>query len=275
MITIGIVGGGFVGKATKLFENVQVVAKIYDLDSSRCSEGVHSLADLQGCQLFFVCVNTPMIQETGQCYTKMVEDCITQIRDTLHTNNIIVRSTVPVGFCKAQGVMFMPEFLTEKNWREDILSCKEWYVGMDDVELDTMGLLERLFDTSFPDANVHFLKTEECELIKLFRNAFLATKVGFCNEFASFCQAKGVDYRAVQKHATIDPRIGPSHSNVPGHDGLRGYGGHCLPKDVSSLLFQMKAADVLAPLLQAVHTRNMEMDRPAKDWTKDVGRAVI
>jgi UDPglucose 6-dehydrogenase len=278
MITIGIIGGGFVGKAMKLFENEQVLAKIYDLDPSRCSEGVNSLADLKDCQLFFICVNTPMIQETGQCYTKIVEDCIAQVRETCQpgkSGNIIVRSTVSVGFCKEQGVMFMPEFLTEKNWREDILKCKEWYVGIDNVELDTVNLLKRLFDASFPHANVHFLKTKECELIKYFRNAFLATKIGFCNEFACFCEATGVDYSTVQKHATMDSRIGASHTNVPGCDGQKGYGGHCLPKDVASLLYQMNGSDVVAPILESVYKRNVEVDRPAKDWTQDVGRAVI
>ena len=148
-------------------------------------------------------------------------------------------------------------------------------MGINEMDMDTMKIMERLFDTSFPDANVYFLKTDECELIKYFRNAFLATKIGFCNEFASFCQAKGVDYRTVQKHATMDPRIGSSHSNVPGHDGQYGYGGHCLPKDVSSLLYQMKGSEVPAPILQSVHTRNVETDRPTKDWVQDVGRAVI
>jgi UDPglucose 6-dehydrogenase len=275
MIKIGIIGGGFVGKGMKLFENEKVLAKIYDLDPSRCTEGVHSLTDLQDCDLFFVCVNTPMIKETGECYTKMVEDCIQQIRSTLHTNHIIVRSTVPVGFSKQHNVMFMPEFLTEKNWKEDILQCKEWYVGIDNEALEVREKIEQLFTYSFERANVHFLSTKECELIKYFRNAFLATKVGFCNEFASFCKANEVDYSTVQKYATDDSRIGISHTNVPGHDGYYGYGGHCLPKDVASILHQMKNVDIASPILSAVHTRNVDVDRPTKDWTHDVGRAVI
>jgi UDPglucose 6-dehydrogenase len=34
---------------------------------------------------------------------------------------------------------------------------------------------------------------------------------------------------------TLDPRIGRSHTQVPGPDGKFGYGGHCLPKDMAAL----------------------------------------
>ena len=37
----------------------------------------------------------------------------------------------------------------------------------------------------------------------------------------------------------------------------------------------MKKEEVVAPILQAVHTRIVEVDRPTRDWTKDIGRAVI
>jgi len=275
MITIGIIGGGFVGKATKLFENDQVVAKVYDIDPSRCSDGVHALTDLADCDLYFICVNTPMIQETGECYTKMVEDCIANVRTTLNTTRIIVRSTVPVGFCKKNDVMFMPEFLTEKNWKEDFLTCKNWYVGVDHDANGICDVIQRLFAVSLPQATLHILTTEECELIKYFRNAFLATKVGFCNEFAAFCKAKQVDYDIVRRFATEDSRIGVSHTSVPGHDGQYGFGGHCLPKDVSSLLYQMNTMGVGAPILSSVNKRNVEIDRKQKDWSQDVGRAVV
>ena len=33
----------------------------------------------------------------------------------------------------------------------------------------------------------------------------------------------------------LDPRLGESHWQVPGHDGQRGWGGKCLPKDSQAL----------------------------------------
>ena len=35
---------------------------------------------------------------------------------------------------------------------------------------------------------------------------------------------------------SLDKRIGDSHMNVPGHDGKKGFGGACFPKDISALL---------------------------------------
>ena len=42
----------------------------------------------------------------------------------------IIRSTVPVGFSAKHGCYFMPEFLTEANWENDFRQMKEWIVGI-------------------------------------------------------------------------------------------------------------------------------------------------
>ena len=42
----------------------------------------------------------------------------------------IIRSTVPVGFSAKHGCYFMPEFLTEANWENDFRQMKEWVVGV-------------------------------------------------------------------------------------------------------------------------------------------------
>ncbi len=275
MITIGVIGGGFVGKATELFANDNVTVKIYDLDKTRCSNGISELSDLKNSDFIFICVNTPMISDSGKCYTKIVEDCIYNVRNVLNTNNIIIRSTVPVGFCKKNNVMFIPEFLTEKNWKNDILNCKEWYFGIDSNNTNIIDKVTELFNYSFPSTNLNILTTEECELIKYFRNTFLAVKVGFCNEFASYCNELNVNYENVRKHASSDLRIGNSHTTVPGHDGFNGFSGHCLPKDLSSLINQMKEVNVKCPILDAVDKRNKEIDRTNQDWNKDLGRAVV
>lgn len=42
----------------------------------------------------------------------------------------IIRSTVPVGFSAKHGCYFMPEFLTEARWENDFRSTREWIVGI-------------------------------------------------------------------------------------------------------------------------------------------------
>ena len=69
-------------------------------------------------------------------------------------------------------------------------------------------------------------------LKKLFRNAFLATKVTFFNQIYDYCKEHGLDYNTVNSLIAVDKRIGHSHTAVPGDDGVQGFGGRCLPKDV-------------------------------------------
>ena len=137
-----------------------------------------------------------------------------------------------------------------------------------------------LFDLAYKNGRInyntlHFLNNKEAEMIKMFRNTFLATKVAFCNEISEFCDTKGVNYSNVQKLATLDKRIGPGHSCVPGHDGRKGFGGTCFPKDTSSLRYEMKSSGMKSYVLDAIIERNDNVDRPEKDWLADKGRAAI
>ena len=74
----------------------------------------------------------------------------------------------------------------------------------------------------------------------------------------------------VAELAANDERIGASHTLVPGHDGKRGFGGTCFPKDVNSMVCQMDNSIIL----KAVTQRNENVDRPEKEWEQDKGRAV-
>ena len=112
-------------------------------------------------------------------------------------------------------------------------------------------------------------------MVKLFRNCFLATKVSFCNEIFEFCEKKGMNYENVRKLAANDDRILHSHTNVPGHDGKKGFGGTCFPKDTSSLKYEMSKIGMNPYILNAITERNEKVDRPEKDWCEDKGRAVI
>ena len=72
-------------------------------------------------------------------------------------------------------------------------------------------------------------------MVKYLTNSFLATKVSFANEIYQVCEKLNIDYDKVVEYATLDDRLGKSHWNVPGPDGDFGFGGHCLPKDLSYL----------------------------------------
>lgn len=278
---IGIIGLGFVGKATYLLncKDLEIIA--YDINPELCNPIGTKMEDLKECEFIFISVPTPMNKD-GSCHLKIVETVIKNLEIIKFNNFIVLRSTVPVGTSDVLKVFFMPEFLTEKNYEYDFINNKDWVFGLrgdsEDERFKTQ--MEKLFDIAFQNGkikynNLTFVLNSEAEMIKMFRNCFLATKVGFCNEIYQFCCKKNINYDNVRKLACNDDRILHSHSQVPGHDGKLGFGGTCFPKDINSLIYQIDNVNGDYPILHSVMKRNEEIDRPEKDWKSDTGRAVI
>jgi UDP-glucose 6-dehydrogenase len=107
-------------------------------------------------------------------------------------------------------------------------------------------------------------------MVKYLINSFLATKVSFGNEMYNICNQIGIDYDKVVEYATYDERLGKSHWAVPGPDGELGFGGHCLPKDLSAIISSFDTYG----LLEAVEIVNDKV-RKDRDWEEMKGRAVI
>jgi len=284
---IGIIGNGYVGGATRLFaqngdkDNELVEAIVYDSDRSKSNPPDTSLDDMVDCEFVFVCVPTPMNQD-GSCHLDIVESVVGNLRTVgVSSESIFIRSTVPVGTSKSLGVNFMPEFLTEANWKEDFLNTKHWIVGLNNPSPNVMDKFKNLLKMSklgggIKRTMVHFCSTNEAELVKYTRNCFLATKVSFFNEIHEFCKKTASSYDVVKLLTSLDDRVGASHTSVPGPDGKKGYGGTCFPKDMGSLHHQMNSIHGLpSPIIAAAIRRNKLHDRPEKDWEEDRGRAVI
>ena len=83
-----------------------------------------------------------------------------------------------------------------------------------------------------------------------------------------------MDYNTVAELTGLDPRIGQSHTQVPGPDGKRGFGGTCFPKDISSLNYQLEQVGIESYIIEAAKSRNTQVDRTEQDWKMDKGRAV-
>jgi len=279
-LRLGIVGNGFVGKATQGFASDNVEMLLYDIDPDKCSPKETTLRDIAFCDLVMIAVPTPM-EADGSCSTRIVKKVIEGLKQFSTHCTIIVRSTVPIGFCEENGVDFMPEFLTEANWPEDFRNNPLWIIGTDFLTESKENALRTLLSGAKKRGSIvsdtfKVISTKEAEAIKYFRNCFLAMKVGFCNEFYDLCHHAGIDYVSmISLAAHQDNRIGGGHTLVPGPDGLRGFGGTCFPKDLSSLLCQFKERHVPCPILESVQHRNLTIDRPERDWTSLEGRAVV
>lgn len=278
MIIAGLIGYGFVGKATRLLENPECAFVVYDVDEKKRFPTDVTIKEMKNkCDLIFVCVPTPMNVQNGSCSTMIVENVLNELRG--YKGGIIIRSTVPVGFCENHSVYFMPEFLTERNAEQDFINSPQWILGgprNEKITSDFSFLIQKAFEYQKIRSNlIIWMDSKEAECVKYFRNNFLALKVSFCNEIYDFCQKLDINYAIISQIACSDERIGTSHIQVPGIDGHRGFGGTCLPKDNASLIHQFNQYQVECPILKSIQSRNDELDRPEQDWKTDYGRSII
>tara|TARA_Y100001933_G_scaffold247442_1_gene280205 strand:+ start:2516 stop:3358 length:843 start_codon:yes stop_codon:yes gene_type:complete len=277
---IGIIGNGFVGKATKLLKNDEIDIICYDINPDLCEPKGIELKDMNVCEVIFVSVPTPMNKD-GSVHLGIVKSVVSDLKKNNFNNNIVIRSTVPPGTCDELGVYFMPEFLTEKNFENDFINNELWVYGLQGKEEDNMfkETISNLINICHKKGCIKSNKTEwmtnkEAEMVKYFRNTFLSVKISYCNELYRFCELKGIDYSRVREIAAQDKRIGLSHTSVPGHDNRFGFGGTCFPKDTNGLLCEMKKSGLESYILQSTVDRNEKVDRKEKDWEEDKGRAV-
>ena len=244
---IGIIGVGHVGTAMSLlFKD----ALLYDKYKK-----IGSMEEINTCDAAFVCVPTPMAED-GSCDTSIVEEVIQDCRCPL----LILRSTVRIGFTREmvkkynKRIVFQPEYYGETVAHPFVdLSDRSWLSFGGDQE--SIDIAIRVYQTVI-NSNVRIFQADSdtVEMAKYMENAYLATKVIFCNEMFDICEKFGIPYNKAREIWIADPRIGSSHTFV--YEDNRGFGGSCLPKDTSSLAKQAKEAGVDATLLNAVIQKN-------------------
>ncbi len=241
--------------------------------------------------VYFVCLPTPMFED-GQADLSIVEGVLKELSEIPGNRIAVVKSTVPPGSTEEWNrqfaqtglrVIFNPEFLTEANALDDMRNQNRIILGGPRPHINTVKLL---FQSAFPKVPLIKTSSTTAEMVKYVTNCFLSMKVSFANEMFQVCEALDkdgldIDYDKVIEYAKFDERLGNSHWAVPGpvptHDGryVKGFGGHCFPKDLNAL---KKVADDLGvdtKVLDAVWEKNLEV-RPSedRDWEKMQGRAV-
>jgi UDPglucose 6-dehydrogenase len=269
---VGIIGYGFVGESQAFaFAPVSDV-KIFDIDKTKAT---HTLDEVLNQDFIFVCLPTPM-KQNGEQDLSYIENFFGGIG--LHNTNAIfvLKSTVLPNTTKQLNdkypfnIVFSPEFLTEKNAKLDMLTQSRIILG---GYIDLTLKVQSLFEARF--GNKHYILTDStsAEVIKYMCNNFLSVKVSFVNEYYDLVQKLGADWDKVIEGFVSDPRIGNSHTQTPGHDGKRGFGGTCFPKDINAIIQFSKGANVEMNTLSAAWKTNLRI-RPEQDWNELKGRAV-
>ena len=257
-LKLGIVGHGFVGKATDWGFNKRVRKFIVDplLDTSVCD-----LKDFEP-EIVFICVPTPM-GDDGSQDSSIIEEVVKEL--ILYCPNAIkvVKSTVlPSLLDKLQKLdsklIYNPEFLREKHANMDFVNSDMIIFGGDrNISSQVSGAYLRHSRCETKEHIFTDLKT--ASLIKYSINTFLASKVIFFNELHSIYEKLDVQdsWESVVNIISRDKRIGNSHMDVPGHDGRKGFGGACFPKDSVALIKFAKNMNVdLNSLISTVKINN-------------------
>lgn len=210
--------------------------KELNLTATLDGEAAYSDAD-------YVVVAVPTNYDPVKNYfeTGYVDDVIELVRRVNPRATIVIKSTIPVGYCrsvylkysrlKESGVaveplrlLFSPEFLRESKALYDNLYPSRIIVGypgelksMEEENRRVMsvaatGLRERAEEFASmlcqgalkKEIPTLFMELKEAEAVKLFANTYLALRVSYFNELDTYAEVKGLDSRSIIQGVGLD-----------------------------------------------------------------------
>ena len=258
MDKIGIIGLGFVGGAIKNALNDIWGHEVTCVDPAKGYN--NTIADLKDCDGVFVCVPTPQ-DDDGTCDTSPMESVLAELASVGFQGVIISKCTAPADVYERlneqyPNLVHAPEFLTATNANRDYVNGTFCIIGgKHKLYLREAERIIRTSQQSLGD-NVKWCSIGEAALAKYTINCFMSTKVIFMNEMYNLATKMGFDYNTIANMVTMDPRMGKSHMQVPGPDGMFGFGGACFPKDTSALLKTAEQQGIDMMVLDAAVKKN-------------------
>jgi nucleotide sugar dehydrogenase len=255
-LKLAIVGAGFVGKAVDFGFDKKVKKCIIDPKLGTSIELLNKFEP----DVTFVCVPTPM-NNNGAIDSSIVEEVVRYLIS--NTSGIIVlKSTVTPSIIRkivdrfgSDRFVYNPEFLTEKAANEDFVNPKLHVFGGNRNFTDELEQMYKKYSSCKPCVSFH-MSAEEASFVKYGMNTFLASKVLWFNQFYDILEKFDCNYNTVVSAITADPRVGSSHTSVPGFDRRRGFSGSCFPKDSAAFVMFARDQEIPFTVLEEVVRQN-------------------
>ncbi|MDB9907257.1 nucleotide sugar dehydrogenase [Gammaproteobacteria bacterium] len=296
---ITIIGAGYVGfslavllsqkKAVTLFDIDELKLKQIDdrksplrdqsIDEFFANKKLHLKTSydlvnaISGQDLIILALPTNFCESVQSFDTSPIDLVVSKIIEKNTNTPILIKSTVPQGYTqRLQGqyrncqIIFSPEFLREGNALEDNLNPSRIIVG----NTESLGLkIAELFASfALNNPEIFLMESDEAEAVKLFSNAYLATRISFFNELDTFALANNLNSQSIIDGVKSDPRIGSHYCNPS-----FGYGGYCLPKDTKQL--ESDFSDLPQEIFSSIIRSNISRKKYIADHIASLNKKVI
>jgi UDPglucose 6-dehydrogenase len=250
---IGLIGKGTVGKA--VFEGLNHLGHQMSFFDP-AYEG-STLQDVLDTDCVFLCVPTNQAPN-GDCDTSIVEKVVDELNTADYKGLVAIKSTVVPGTSDKLSTQYpnlricsVPEFLRAKTALADFMYNHDLLIIGSNREEDYAIIKE--IHGNLPQ-NVACVKPAEAEVVKYFNNVNHSVQIIFSNIAYDVCKALGVDYNNVYNAIIKRECFNPAYLMC--NENLRGFGGHCLPKDTSAWANLVKKLGLNYTMIDAVQKDN-------------------
>jgi UDPglucose 6-dehydrogenase len=256
-MNLGVIGKGTVGSA--VYDGLQ------QLDHRMCffdpAVATSRFEHVLDTECVFICVPTDQ-NAGGDCDVGIVESVIKQLSQHNYSGLVAIKSTVIPGTTDRLGQQYknlkicnVPEFLRARFALEDFVDQDVLVIGStrgEDYELvaEIHGHYPRQISCVTP---------AESEIIKYFNNVNHSVQIIFANVMFEICKKFDADYQNV--YDTIVQRDCFNSAYLDCNDQMRGFGGHCLPKDTSALANLIDRLGLNYDLIRATIADNQKLSK--------------